>query len=885
VKRGFFGRVLRPLLARRAVEREMDAELRAHLEMEYEQNLARGFAPVEARRRAQLAFGSLDAVKDACRERRRVSPLFDLGGDLRRAWRSLRASPGYVGAVVLTLALGLGANTAIFSVVHGVLIRPLPFPAAGELVRLAQTEPLSGGTEIGVSPTELADYDARVGAFAELAEYHSMAFGLLGFGEPRRVQTGVVSAHYFDLLGVEVVQGRGFRAADQGHAAEPVLLLSDGFWRRELGADPDVVGRLVEMNDHKHRVVGVLPPLPAWPDDNDVWMPVSACPFRNREQVRTRRDARMLAVIGRLTPGTRVEAAQAELDAAAAALVKDHPDAYPASRGLRAQLRPLDEELTADARTPLLVLLATAGLVLLVACGNAANLMLARLLRRERELAVRAALGAGRLRLFRELLVEAMLLAGLGGLAGLALGAAGHRLLAGWVAGFTPRGAELGVDLSLVGWAALLVLLSTLALAAVPAFALAPDVAAALRQDGRSGSAAPGGVRARAGLVVAQLAFAFVVLVGAGLLLRSLARLEGVAPGFTADDVVTARLSLDWTKYTDGPGRAAFHERLLAKLRELPGVSAVAVSQAVPLNQTFQFDGRFRVEGRDLAADAPLPRADIRVASPDYFRALGVPLVRGRGFSADDGAAAPRVALVNEVLARREWPGLDPLGRRFRFDGEQAPWIEVVGVVGDVRQYRLSDDATPAFYLPLAQQPLLDASIFLKAEGDTAALRQPLIAAVHAIDPTQPVARVRTLAEVRRESLAPARVVATLLGLFAALALGVSAAGIGGLTAYSVSARSREMGLRLALGARPAQVLGLVLREHLRLAAIGLGLGLLGAFAASRALEQMLFDVGRGDPLTYGLVALLFLGVATVACLLPARRVTGVDPLHALREA
>ncbi|MCM2257544.1 MAG: ABC transporter permease [Vicinamibacteria bacterium] len=885
MKRGFLGRVLRPLFERSTVEREMDAELRAHLEMEYEQNRARGLGTAEARRRALLAFGSVDAVKEECRDRRRVSPLFDLGGDFRRAWRSLRGSPGYVGAVVLTLALGLGANSAIFSVVHGVLIKPLPFPGAAELVRLVQAEPNSGQAEIGVSPTEMADYKARAASFEDLAEYHSMAFGLLGFGEPRRVQTGVVSAHFFDLLGVRVQEGRGFQTDDQGPAAEPVLLLSDRFWRRELGADADVIGRFVEMNDHKHRVVGVLPPGPAWPDDNDVWMPVSACPFRNREGVQTRRDARMLLVLGRLRPEVGHKAAQAELDAVAGSMVRDHPDTYPARRGLRARLVPLADELTADARTPLLVLLATASLVLLVACGNAANLMLARLLRRERELAVRAALGAGRLRLFRELLVEALMLSSVGGLAGLALGALGHQLLAGWVAGFTPRGAELGFDLALVGWAALLVLLTTLAMAAVPAFALAPDVAAALKQDGRNGSAAPGSVRARAGLVVAQLAFAFVVLVGAGLLLKSLARLEGVVPGFTSDNVVTARLSLDWTKYTDGPSRLAFHERLLMKLRELPGVTAVAVSQAVPLNQTFQFDGRFRVEGRDVAENAPLPRADIRVASPGYFQTLGVPLVRGRGLADTDRADAPQVALVNEALAQREWPGQDPLGRRFRFDAESAPWVEVVGVVGDVRQYRLADDATPAFYLPLAQQPLLDASIFVKAQQDAEALRQPLVAAVHGLDPTQPVAAVRTLDEVRRESLAPARVVATLLGLFAALALGVSAAGIGGLTAYSVSARTREMGVRLALGARPAQVLGLVLREHLRLAVIGLALGLCGALFASQALERLLFDVGRSDPLTYALVALLFLAVVLVACLLPARRVTGVDPLHALREA
>jgi putative ABC transport system permease protein len=869
--------------------RDVDAELRFHLDMRTQELTDAGMGPQAARLAALQAFGDLEAIEGECRtiaascarERARRATMVGLLHDLRFAFRSLRKSPGFALAAVLTLGLGIGANTAVFSMIRGVLLRPLPYEDGERLVYLRQPAPLAGVENAQFSPVELADYRQRSRGLQSIVEYHSMPFILLGQGEPRRVQTAVVSANYFDVFGVRPLLGRGFRTGEDQPGAEPVLVLSYAFWQNRLGGDPGIVGRTFEMNDRIHTVVGVLPRIPQYPAENDVYMPSSSCPFRSSPFTTNTRTARLLQLFGRLAPGTTLTQAQTELEGIATAMRGEHAAAYPIGQGFTIRAASLHQELTGQARPTLLLLLGTTGFVLLIACANIANLTLARLARRSREMALRSALGADRWRLFRQMLVEGGLLAFAGGLLGVALAAGTLSLLTSFAARFTPRAAEIALDGQVLGFTLLVCGLTGLVFAVLPALPARANLVTALKEGGAAVSGG-GSHRVRAALVVAQVAVSMVLTVGAGLMLRSLVALQSLDPGFDAQRVLTMTLDLNWSRYTSNELVLGFHDRLHARLAGQPGVLATASSLTFPLDGHRRINVGFVIEGQPPAEAGAQPLGDLRSATPGYFQTLGIPLVTGRFFTASDGPDSPDVAIVNQTLARRYWGQETGVGHRISADSGKT-WISIVGVVGDVRHYGLDSEPSDEVYLPFAQAPFREGTFLVRTTADPGAMARRIGEEVLAIDPGQPLANVQTLEEVRSEALASPRLTTTLLLLFALLALCITAAGLGGVVAFSVSQRTQEIGVRMALGAGRGEVLGMVLREGLLLVSVGLALGIAAAIALTRLISGLLFHVEATDPLTFVGTALVLVLIAAVACLAPARRASAVDPMVALR--
>ena len=804
--------------------------------------------------------------------------------DIRYALRTLSKNPGFTAASVLTLALGIGANTAIFSLVHGVLLRPLPYLDDGGLVVLRQQVPKAEIDNLPFSVQEVFDYREQNRSLASLVEYHNMTFTLLGRGEPERVATGVVSAEFFDLLGVEPLLGRTFVAADDEVGAEAVLVLSHGYWKRAFGADEEIVGQVFEMNNRPHTVVGVLPSIPQYPDENDIYMSVSACPFRangeaNRHQNRSA--FRALTVTGRLAEGKTLDDVRADLATIGHRLQGDFPDTYTQERGYAITAVPLKEELTQQARPTLLVLLGTAGLVLLIACANVANLTVARMMRREREMAVRSSLGATRGRLLRQTLVESSLLSVAGGALGLGAAYGGLHLLVAFTARFTTRAAGIAID----GWVLLFTmvisLVTGLLFGAMSALPPRRDLASVLR-DGSHGTAGVGRQRLRGLLVTAQVAVSVVLLSGAGLMIRSLIKLQQVDPGFQVEKVLTAQLSLNWSKYQTSQGAVGFFEALLEGVRNHPGVVSAAVASDLPLERQGPRNRSFEIENRPIEDGGLAPVLDFRVASAGYFRTLGIPLVQGRTFDTRDDAQGVPVAVINRSMARNFWGGEDPLSSRVSVDGGTT-WLTIVGIVGDVREYGPATAAADELYVPLAQGGFSQ-RLLIRTAADPMAMAREVKRLVWEVDPDQPVARVETMESKHRASTASSRLTSILLGLFAALALVITAAGIGGVVAFVVSQRTHEIGIRMALGARRSSVLSMILRQGMMLVVAGLGLGLIAALAFGRVMNDFLYAVRPNDPLTLAAVSLLLLAASAAACLVPARRATRVEPTIALRS-
>jgi putative ABC transport system permease protein len=819
--------------------------------------------------------------REACRDSWGIRLVDAARRDVTFALRSLRRSRGYTAAVVLTIGLGVGAATAVFSMVDGVLLRRLPYASGDRLVALTQLTAATGSQDIGMSVTEVGDYRREARTLDAVAEYHSMYFNLFGRGEAQRVQTGVVSAEYFEVLGVRPVLGRLFQASDDQPGAVPVLVLSHAAWQRIFGADPSAIGSSVDMNDRAHTVVGVLPPLPAWPDANDVFMPAAACPFRSAPEMLQRRDARMVTAYARLRPGVSIEQANVELADLAARFRAAHPEAYSEDTGFTAVSRRAREVMSGAARTPFLLLLGVTGFVILLVCANVSTMMLARLKDRERELAVRTAVGASRWQVIGQLLAESLVLSLAGGTLGVAIAAWLRDALVAFAARFSPRASEITVDgrvlLFALGASTLVAVLVTLA----ASLARREQVVPALKEG--LPSSAGGGTDLRRALVVAQVAIAFVLLVGAGLLTRSLLRIEGLDAGFQPERVLSVQVDLDWTRYNTAPKRRDFYRRLLDRVRGQHGVLTASMSLTFPLNEAAPLNQGLTVEGADAMPGLPRSLVGFRTATPDYFRAIGVPLVAGRFFTEHDSEDAPAVALVNQSAARHRFGGLDPVGRRVSLDGGDT-WITVVGIVGDVRQYSLERAPVDEIYMPLFQRPGLGGTLLLRTQGDPLALETATRQVVRSIDPRQPIAGVRSLEQVRGESLASRRLTALLVGLFALLALGVTCAGVAGVVSFSVSQRTHEIGIRMALGALRPEVVRMLVEQAMRPVFTGLVLGAGGALALSGVLAVLLFEVRPADPLTFLVVSLVLAGIAGAACLVPARRASAVSPLDALRE-
>jgi predicted permease len=876
----------RALRGGRAVDRQLDDELRFHVDLEADLLVKQGMSPEQARTAALRKFGGVERVREECRETRGLGWFDATSRTLRYAFRSLRRHPAYSLLSILVLGLGIGANTAMFSVIHGVLLKPLPYVEGDRLMLIQQSAPLSGQQSVGVSIPELYDYRRELTNFSGLVEFHQMSFDLLNRGEPDRVATGVVSSNFFDVLGIRPHLGRTFVDTDDDHGSEAVLVLSHSYWRARFGGDPNIVGQVFEMNDRPHTVVGVLPPVPHYPQESDVYMPTSACPFRAaaEERVATQRRAfGALQVFGRLKPGVAQQEAIAAVKTVGQRFTTTHPETYRPTLGFQASAVDLQEELTRNAKPLLLVLIGATGLVLLLACANIASLSLARALAREKEISLRAALGAGRRQIAAQLLGESLLLAGAGGVLGIVLAWSTLDALSRFTARFTPRVQDIAIDGTVLGFTLLLSLVTGIAFGAFPALLSRISPMSALKQSG-AGGGSPERRRLQHVLVVAQVAASVVLLAGAGLLLASLYRLQQVDPGYRPERVLSAEIFGNFTRYRTPQDYLQLYEPLLTRLQSEPGVISAAVTNAVPLAEEQPFDVPFRIEGQEADAER-LPVVDVNIVSPAYFDTLGIRLLDGRAFQTTDTRDSTRAVLINQTMAKY-WDKRNPIGSRIKFgrntDGD---WLTVVGIVGDVRQYGLARAAVAQAYTPLSQIANgLAGRVLMRTAGDPVAMAEVLRGHVRALDPNQPIENVQTLEQSRSEHLATPRLTAMLLSLFAAVALLVTLAGITGVIATSVSQRTQEFGIRMALGASRTDVLGSVLKQGLVLVVVGLAAGLVLSAIGGRVLSAYLFETQPTDPVALGAVALACLTAGAVACLGPARRATRVDPMLALRS-
>ncbi len=749
---------------------------------------------------------------------------------------------------------------------------------------LQQSAPKAEVDNLAFSIKEVHDYRAANQTLSGLVEHHAMTFTLLGRDEPERVSTGVVSAEYFDVLGIKPLIGRAFGPADDDLGAEAVLVLSNGYWQRGFGGDPAVIGQTLEMNDKTHTVVGVLPPIPQFPQEHDVYMPTSACPFRAAAELQineNRSSFRALTVFGRIRDGVDLASVQSDFSAIGERFERDYPETYPDESGYAIAATSLQDALTVGARPTLLILLGTSALVLLIACANVTNLAVARLIRREREMALRASLGAGRRRILQQTVVESALLSLAGAGLGLILAFQGLDVLTAFIARFTTRSVEVAIDGSVLSFTLAVAIATALVVGLLPVFTNKLSLAASLRDGGHT-TGDRGRLRARSVLIAAQVAIAVVLLVSAGLMMRSLHRLQQVDPGFRTEKILMARLSPNWSRYQNLEDSTRFFDALLGRVRAIPGVESAAAASGRPLDGQPPFTNGFRIENIEIQEGELAPQVATRVATPDYFATMGIPLQSGRTFTELDRAGSPAVGVINRSLSDQFWKKADPVGRRVSLDDGQT-WITLVGVVGDVREQTLDSQPVGAIYLPQAQS-FWAGTLVVKTPFDAMGIAREVKEAVHAIDPQQPVDRFETIEESRYASMASPRLTTLLLGIFAGLALVIAATGVSGVIAYAVSQRTQEIGIRMALGARRSQVLAMVLRQGLTLVAVGLVVGIAAAVAAGRFLAGFLFETSPSDPVTFAAVLLVLVGAALVASFVPARRAASINPTRALRS-
>ena len=804
--------------------------------------------------------------------------------DCAYAFRVMRANRGFTAIAVLTLALGIGANTAIFSVVHSVLLRPLPYTQGQQLIFIRQQAKKANIDDMGWSVPEIMDFRAQNQTLSSLVEYHVMSFTLFGHGDPDRVKTAVVSWNYFDMFGVKPILGRAFVPKDDEIGAPAVLILSNEYWRNKFGADPKVIGKTFEMNDKVHTVVGVLPPIPQYPLETDVYMPTSACPYRSSGSHIKHREMRMMEVFGRLKPSVTLGQAQADLSTIASRLQAEYPKFYPAELGYGVAASSLKTDLTRDAQPTLLVLLAAAGFVLLIACANVANLTLSRMARRERELAVRTALGAGRSRLLRQLLTESFILAFIGGVLGLLLAFDSLQLLTNFAARLSPRASEIRIDSSVLLFTLLAALGTSIVFGTVSALFSRVNLTSGLK-EGTAGAGQHRN-RIRSMLIVSQVAFSFVLLIGAGLMLRSLFKMLAVNPGFKSQHVLAMKINFNWSKYANSDQYAAVGKKLVERIEAQPGVISAAVSSSYPLEPELLSGGpnsnTFQIQGQPFGPGEAPPLADTVSITPAFFRTLGIPLINGREFADTDNDKSPAVVIVNQSMQRRFWPAGNALGQHISFDNG-GHWLQVVGVVADVHDLGLDHAPTLQAYAAIAQFGGVG-TLVVRTTADPAAMGLQLTRAVHEVDSSTAVSQVITLDQALSESVASPRTTAILLALFAGLALLIATAGIGGIMALTVSQRVKEIGIRIALGAQPSRVLYMILRQGVVLAIIGVAIGLVGALALTGLAKSLLFQVTPTDPFTYAVVVIVFIGAALAAGYIPARRAAAIDPMIALRS-
>lgn len=803
--------------------------------------------------------------------------------DIKYGIRRILGQPWSSFVIILTLALGIGANSAIFSVVNGVLLQQLPFDRSNDLVILGQHAVKNNNLQMGFSVKEIEDYRSMSETLEDVVEFHTMNFTLLGREEPVRTTTGVVSANFFDFLGVKPLLGRSFLPEEDVPGAEPVVVLSYEFWQSKFGGDENIVGQFLEMNNKAHRVVGVLPSFPQYPSINDLYMPTSACPTRSSEAFMSNRNARMMQVFGRIKSDRNFEQSQTEINMIGANMAKSNPQSYPDKMGFSASIGSLHEALVRDIRTSLYILMGTALLVLLIACANVTNLTLAQQAKRQKELAVRAALGADKYCIARQLLTESVVLAAIGGVLGLYFANLSLDLLITFVSGFTSRASEIEIDTTVLVFTLVVSLLTGIIAGLIPALSK-QNLTTALKEGGEQSTASGGKLKARNVLVVAQLAISFMLLIGAGLMIRSVMNLQAVNPGFNPDKVLTASMNLNWSKYNNNDLQAAFANSLKEKVDSLPGVESAAIAQNFPYDNSGVNNLNIIFGDRPNITSELQVRPDFQIVSEDYFATLQIGLVNGRVFTERDDLQSPLVVVISSAMARVHWPDKDPLGETISID-QGKTWRTVVGIVGDVKPRGLDAAASEQIYFPFDQLPTTQVALLIKTSGNPQSMARQIRQHIYQLDAQQPINRVVTLSALVAESIASPKLITLLLSVFGGLALLITMAGISGVIAYSVSQRTREIGIRMALGAQRNEVLAMILKQGLRLTGIGLILGFIGAVLLSKSMAGLLFGIATWDIVTYLMVGLVLMLVAFVASWLPAKRASSVNPSVAFRAS
>ena len=875
----------------RANEDEIVEELAQHLEQVYERSLRAGATEAEAKQTALLELAGDDFLRDIQRSQKpvREAPVLATSGrpnlltdfvhDLRYAVRMLLKNPGFTIVAVIALALGIGANTAIFSVVNTVLLRPLPYKDPERLVMVWEDASKVGYPRDTPAAANFVDWRDQNQVFEGMAAIADESFNFTGAGDPERLEGRRVSANLFPLLGVEPQIGRVFTAAEDQPGAQRVVLLSYGLWQRRFGGDSSIVGKPLTLNGESHTVVGVMPARFQFPtSDDQAWVPISFTP-----EEAANRNRHYLQVVGRLKPGVTLAQAQTEMTTIGARLAQQYPES---NTDLGAVVTSLHEHLVGDIRPALLILLGAVGLVLLIACANVANLLLARAAVRQKEIAVRIALGARRLRLIRQFLTESVLLSTLGGVVGLVIAYTGLVLLRTFIPENISQAREISIDLKVLGFTLFVSVLTGVIFGLAPAIqAVRFNQSETLKEGGRDAATGGSGKRLRSVLVMAEVAISLVLLIGAGLLINSFLRVRNVDPGFRSDNLLTMKIVMPDSKYLDRPRRIAFYNDLLQRVQSLAGVRSAAITTNLPLYRQGNSIS-VRIEGRP----EPPPGQELivvtRMISPGYFDTMTIPLLSGRNLSDQDTSTTPNVAVVSETMARNFWPNEDPVGKRIAIGEIESDrdWVNVIGVVKDVRQIQLTAAPKPQMYLTFRQFGFFDSrDLVVKTDVDPASMAATVRKAVWEIDRDQPVSNIQTMEAILADSIARERFSMVLLAIFAGVALILAAVGIYGVMSYSVAQRTHEIGIRMALGAQTGTVLKLAVGYGLKLVIVGIVVGLIGAFALTRLMSTLLFGVTATDPTTFTLISLLLVGVAALASYIPARRATKVDPITALR--
>jgi len=884
---------LRRWFSRKNWEGDMSEELRDHIERQTVANIAAGMAPGEARRHAKAQFGAVEGVKEDCREQRRSFLLESFWADVRFGFRMLSKKPGSSAMAILTLALAIGASTAVFSVVNAVLLKPLPYPPSERIVFPWRTVPPGfnlGYDEIPWGRFEFLFYAHESSTFQSMGAFLADSFNLTGTGEPARIDGLRASAGFFPSLGVPPSLGRTFTPEEDHLGRNQEVVLSHKLWRERFAADPGVLGRVLELNGQPYTVIGVMPEGFAFPraaempggftfaKEVELWVPLALVPGPVIPA-----ESSELAVVGRMQPGITREQCQAEMNLLGKRLEQQFPNS---SGWFHARITPMSRQVAGDTGRPLLLLLGAVGVVLLIACSNVASLLLARSLRRRREFTLRAALGAAQGRLVRQLLTESVLLASVGGLVGLLLANAGIYFVKIFGPPDIPRLHEVGLDLRVLAFTVSVSLLTGILFGLAPAFGpVRGSLVESLKEGGQRTGEGPAGSQTRGAFLVTQVALALVLVVATGLVTQTLFRLLKVDPGFRAEHVLTFELSLPASKYPDVDHIVALYHGALQRLQVLPGVESAGIVEIVPMSGATESTA-LRIPGRPAAADEKPPYSNYTIASPGYFAAVGTPLLRGRDFLETDTSTSEPVTIINSSMAKKYWPNEDPLGKQVGPKSLKYPAATIVGIVADTKRLSLREQPPPEMYVLYTQKvwpSMLTMDVVLRTNVDPASLASSAREAIRSLDAGLPLAKVQTLRSVVDDSMTQQRFSALLLGSFGVLALLLASIGMYGVISYSVAQRTQEIGIRMVLGAQRRSVFQMILGQGARLGGLGIAIGLVAALAVTRLLAGFLYGVRATDPLTFAGVSLLLLAVTLLACYIPARRAMRVEPMNAIR--